>query len=709
MATPAIGQQQQAQQRPRLPLQRTQFGVQPIQQQQQQQQQQTPQQFQQQQQQQQQQPPPKALQQIAPTQSQQRFQQKYVTNQLIRGQNAFLMNNVHHLQQQTQQQVATTVGANVIVGATGNSRSKRANEASSGAGATGNGTTTGNGNVSVGGGGGSGVAGGGSSSGSGSSSGGGKRGGRSSSSRLPPGAVNLERSYQICQAVIQNSPNRHQLKAQLKSPQAFLAASNSNSNSSISSIGSTGSSSSSSSSSSGVSASSIIGNNTKEDAHSGSNSSGGSNSAFSGVLGFGGNKVSRLLNTKRTVSAGARQQQSPIVVRQVYASGAGAATSTPSVVNASAAGAASQSNPISIITAPQSQQQQLHTLGEQLQQHGQQIISVSAAPSIVHATAASNNNGTIGGNVNVGTGGAPSAPASAGAAAAGNFGGKYVLVQRAAHIGEIVTPRAASAPPTHNQDAHLIEPPVASASSSGSNADISVTDTSGGTAMEDGTGATNAVVYMDSPNALMAELQHQHQPQQQQQQQHAFLDSCGNGAGGSSVVVMNGVDAMDPAGANEIADASRPAEEGTGMLVSPSGMSPRFNDQMIGAGHMGLFGGGYLLHDTGNHISGGVEPSPPPPYIETVDGSVAVQPHQQQEIIFSTENDIDTLNCSSPAALDGGSADDDGGGEERDGTAEPIDGNVEDCACSLNAMVICQQCGAFCHDDCVSATKLFFH
>lgn len=25
------------------------------------------------------------------------------------------------------------------------------------------------------------------------------------------------------------------------------------------------------------------------------------------------------------------------------------------------------------------------------------------------------------------------------------------------------------------------------------------------------------------------------------------------------------------------------------------------------------------------------------------------------------------------------------------------------CPCSLNAMVICQQCGAFCHDDCISS------
>lgn len=40
--------------------------------------------------------------------------------------------------------------------------------------------------------------------------------------RPPPGAINLERSYQICQAVIQNSPNRHQLNCQLKPPPTTL-------------------------------------------------------------------------------------------------------------------------------------------------------------------------------------------------------------------------------------------------------------------------------------------------------------------------------------------------------------------------------------------------------------------------------------------------------------------------------------------------------
>lgn len=44
----------------------------------------------------------------------------------------------------------------------------------------------------------------------------------------PPGAVNLERSYQICQAVIQNSPNRDQLRCQLKPPPSLLAAATTN-------------------------------------------------------------------------------------------------------------------------------------------------------------------------------------------------------------------------------------------------------------------------------------------------------------------------------------------------------------------------------------------------------------------------------------------------------------------------------------------------
>ncbi|XP_037944965.1 polycomb protein Asx isoform X2 [Teleopsis dalmanni] len=48
------------------------------------------------------------------------------------------------------------------------------------------------------------------------------KGRKATTNKIPPGAVNLERSYQICQAVIQNSPNRDNLKAQLRPPSAIL-------------------------------------------------------------------------------------------------------------------------------------------------------------------------------------------------------------------------------------------------------------------------------------------------------------------------------------------------------------------------------------------------------------------------------------------------------------------------------------------------------
>ncbi|KAL5289494.1 ASXL2 family protein [Megaselia abdita] len=54
------------------------------------------------------------------------------------------------------------------------------------------------------------------------------KGRKSTNSKLPPGAVNLERSYQICQAVIQNSKNRQQLSAQLRPPSSMVPKSNLN-------------------------------------------------------------------------------------------------------------------------------------------------------------------------------------------------------------------------------------------------------------------------------------------------------------------------------------------------------------------------------------------------------------------------------------------------------------------------------------------------
>jgi len=60
-----------------------------------------------------------------------------------------------------------------------------------------------------------------------SSSGGSSRTSGRSSVKQPPGAIDLERSYQICQAVLQNSPNCNQLRCPLELPPAVLIGKNS--------------------------------------------------------------------------------------------------------------------------------------------------------------------------------------------------------------------------------------------------------------------------------------------------------------------------------------------------------------------------------------------------------------------------------------------------------------------------------------------------
>ncbi|XP_052869367.1 uncharacterized protein LOC128275031 [Anopheles cruzii] len=763
------------QQRPRLPLQRAQFALQAQHQPQTQAAAKLAQ-------------PQQTAQVITPTQSQQRFQQKFVTNQLIRGQNAaILMNSGQFLPQQQQQQQAqpppvTVVGANVVVGST--QRKRPTAEVQSGVAPMTSSTATGGiggivGQVTA-------VSGGGGMSRRG--------GGRTSSSRLPPGAVNLERSYQICQAVIQNSPNRHQLRAQLKSPQAFLAASNSNSNSSISSIGSTGSNSSSNSStsSSGVSASSIIGN-TKED--TGAAAVGGTTSVaaattFGAALGIGANKVAgpRLLNPKRIVATTGNRNPPSIVVRQVYTGGG-----TTGV----------QSNPISIIaqstqqphSVQQHPQQQIHALGEQLQQHAQ-IISVTAAPTIVQT--ASNNNG---GNPITGA-----AVSGAAASSVGNFGGKYVLVQRAAHIGEIVTPRAASAPPTHNQ-IHIHHVPAPPQTQQQQQIQQQIT-------------THQQQQQLTQQQVVQHHIQQQQQQQLHQQQQgqqlapsmqatitrripsstHVIaygqdplptaaslepmapsggiggnvangspnaLITGGGTAGGANVtrgnvVIIGGTAASYQYNHATLLDRSRGATSNPTVVVSnggassvgnSSGLLPQTNlvnlvspsttttiispQRQLQSGQTALVPAFLQQHSLNHQLNSGSDGTHSGHSINLgginiVVGSLnaaggttlhyqQLQPQQQQQSqpqqqLIIMENDLGGTAQVCHESEPGG-----GSGEDRKAcetvraaapcTSGDCGGNVGntgiDCSCSLNSsMVACQQCGAFCRDDCITGSKL---
>ncbi|KAJ8916216.1 hypothetical protein NQ315_016355 [Exocentrus adspersus] len=128
---------------------------------------------------------------------------------------------------------------------------------------------------------------------------------RGNTNKPPPGAVNLERSYQICQAVIQNSPNRDQLRCQLKPPPSLLAA---------------------------AQASNSKKEGNRQTQYSSVTSSRGSNKTFTPPLPAagtyqtvqGGNGIKSVGPKARTVPYPQQRQQSPpVVVRHVFTSGQG--------------------------------------------------------------------------------------------------------------------------------------------------------------------------------------------------------------------------------------------------------------------------------------------------------------------------------------------------------------------------------------------------
>lgn len=136
-----------------------------------------------------------------------------------------------------------------------------------------------------------------------STSGGGGSSRNRGTNKPPPGAVNLERSYQICQAVIQNSPNRDQLRCQLKPPPSLLAAAAVNNSKK---------------------------NEARQTQYSSVTSSRGATKTFTPPLPAGGNyhmvqggNGVKTVGQKRNVNYQQRQPSPPVVVRHVFTSGQG--------------------------------------------------------------------------------------------------------------------------------------------------------------------------------------------------------------------------------------------------------------------------------------------------------------------------------------------------------------------------------------------------
>ncbi|XP_055591734.1 polycomb protein Asx-like isoform X2 [Uranotaenia lowii] len=577
------------------------------------------------------------IQQPQQTQSQQRFQQKFVTNQLIRSQNAAIINSIQLQQQQQQQQqqaqalanqqaqqAVATVGANVVIGPAPRKRIE-INTATAAAATVTIGAAPSqppaSAQVTV-----PGVK---------------RSGGRTSSSRLPPGAVNLERSYQICQAVIQSSPNRHQLRAQLKPPQAFLSSSNSNSSNSNSS------SSSSSSSSSG-----------KEEPTS-----------FGGVI--LGNKVGpRLVNPKRIATIG--RQPSSIVVRHVYTTAGQTNPGTISIISAS-----QQQQP----QQPQQQQpqqpQQQQILQQQPQQQQQQhqprILTATEAAELQHAQIISVSG--PGGMTNIAVSAAGAVPSGPG----GSFGGKYVLVQRT-QLGDIVTPRAASAPPTQNQQQQQqqhqqmqVVHQIQQQQIVGPNPGIQAVTRRGPT--------THVISYGDigiDPNS-----NNQHITQASVSAAALDNSSIVGGTGHHQVVTSSsGGSAMTVVSASAVSPA-------TGLITSTSS-TPSPLPLVPGSNNNNNNSNGVLMAassvNNNNNNSSII---------------IASSNNNNSSIGIINNNNSSNSNSSNISSNSNNSSSSNSNQQQQQ---QQHGGNA--CSCSLNAMVICQQCGAFCHDDCIGASKL---
>lgn len=98
-------------------------------------------------------------------------------------------------------------------------------------------------------------------------------------------------------------------------------------------------------------------------------------------------------------------------------------------------------------------------------------------------------------------------------------------------------------------------------------------------------------------------------------------------------------------------------------------------------------------------------------YIDNLSGAAAAIADGNYIMTAANAGTLDAEQLVSKAVAVAAAAAGNGNGGGAAGAGSGGSGHItrteaDNCACSLNAMVICQQCGAFCHDDCMSASKV---
>nr|CRL92662.1 ASX [Drosophila subobscura] len=455
------------------------------------------------------------------------------------------------------------------------------------------------------------------------------KGRKATNNRMPPGAVNLERSYQICQAVIQNSPNRENLKAQLRPPGAILnqqqpqpqpmptavsttvtPVSSPLNVSNVSTVAATPMSNMTAVSANVVAAPAAaapIQNMMKpEELLVGGAAAAGALPAGlpANLMGVGRPGVYKVIGPRMSGFPRKKYVQrkpSPTtLIRHVFSPGPGAANATP---------------------------QQLQILQQQQQQ--QQAATLPVAQT------------------------QPQPPVAPEQMIHQNGSGQYVLVHRATvGAADNQAPRASSAPPLHQNQFVTVQNPLHSLNGlpmGGRGRPASVDNTAGSGNVMAPAIAAPEVLHHHHHN-------HNHELQHQQQQQHHHqMGNVGNVGAAANIVRRNiaagsNITYIDGNNTNSTAAALMEAAGNNYIVTTTAAQSPATPTV--------------------------IQQQQPPP-----------QQSQQQQALHPLLH----LRQS---------------GENTPPGSEAVTATANNCACSLNAMVICQQCGAFCHDDCIGAAKL---
>lgn len=534
----------------------------------------------------------------------------------------------------------------------------------------------------------------------------------------PPGAVNLERSYQICQAVIQNSPNRDQLRGQLKPPpSALLATATVNAAkakataattgglSSITAVGAINSSNGGGKSGT-VQYASVTTSSNKEGNVSGTFTSPlmlSATSAGNGGAAISSSSTSRLhqgyevesggncvkVKTRETTYAQHKQSSTPVLLRHVFTN--------------------NQAMPITLAVLPQEQPNNPEIVADNSQQHHSHL-TVTASSSSLGST-----------------------PPSSHVQAQQQ---QYIIVQpqRQSHqrsigryhshqhhlqhvrssstngvptVREYSSPtalvtRSSSAPPNSHQHiapSNLLMTTTAESSAPYSTSASSIFSSSFTSGPSLCTSTTKQVVTQPHRQPHLSYLP----PltitnNNAQHHQHNYVDNIVNIVDSHTisnttvpttmVVLVNNNEQLQQSNTMNVVQC------GPSVSTQPVTRRPRVTSRLLtpqGGSLLSDFGADISsgptrarLHTTYTFIGGDMEQHPGVAMIQSRANNAS---HQQQPRPNSGALASGSIPASPTAAR----------------CAPVSDSN---CPCSLKALAICKKCGAFCHDECISANKL---